>query len=175
MVIGISGILSISYVRDLGALGLHRALREIPGMKIYIIALVWMMVTVFFPFSAAHGANWMGALAQGFAVFFFIVGLTIPFDIRDKNFDQIGLQTLPQVFGTKRAKIVAFSALFLAYGIWVFVCPRFWLLFAVFWLLANLFVWYSGQGRHTLYYTFGIDGLIFLQGISLLLYTRFLP
>jgi 4-hydroxybenzoate polyprenyltransferase len=80
-------------------------LREIPGLKIFMIAFVWAAVTVLLPmiqsgqsFDAWHVA-WM--ITERF---FFIFAITIPFDIRDVEVDRIsGLKTIPIMAGLKRA------------------------------------------------------------------------
>ena len=46
-----------------------------------------------------------------FERFLFIFAITIPFDIRDVNYDAFHLSTIPQYFGINTAKWIAFFAL----------------------------------------------------------------
>ena len=47
------------------------------------------------------------------ARFLLIFAIIIPFDIRDLNFDNKELRTIPLVFGAVKARIIAISALFI--------------------------------------------------------------
>ncbi len=49
--------------------------------------------------------------------FLFIVSITIPFDIRDLNFDNKNLKTLPQVIGIQKSKVVGLFFLMLFLGL----------------------------------------------------------
>jgi 4-hydroxybenzoate polyprenyltransferase len=49
--------------------------------------------------------------------FFFIAAITIPFDIRDLNFDDKNLKTLPQVIGIQKSKVVGLFFLMLFLGL----------------------------------------------------------
>jgi len=88
-------------------------LRNIPQLKILIVALVWTIVTVVFPFHQLWGSNnfWI-ELGQRF---FLILALAIPFEIRDFEKDSIHLETIPQKRGVENAKLygVFFLIMFL--------------------------------------------------------------
>ena len=84
-------------------------LRELPGVKILFVALVWGFTTVLLPAIDA-GLSLLSA-----NVFFmltrrilFVYAITIPFDIRDKEDDLIeGIKTLPILIGNKKSKVFA--------------------------------------------------------------------
>lgn len=74
-------------------------LRSLGGLKIYIVAFVWAGFTVFFPVLDAHKPLnwdfWILFLQR----FLLVLVLIIPFEIRDLQWDDKALRTLPQVFG----------------------------------------------------------------------------
>jgi 4-hydroxybenzoate polyprenyltransferase len=91
--------------------GQRRALREVPLLKVFLIAGVWSLVTVGLPALLLHHpvAVVAGLLAQRFCL---VLALAIVFDIRDLSRDQAaGTQTFPVVLGQGRAKAVALAFL----------------------------------------------------------------
>ena len=83
-------------------------LRDLPGIKIFLIAFVWAFVTEGLP--ALLNGEPLYYLAL-FERFLFIFAITIPFDIRDVNYDAFHLSTIPQYFGINTAKWIALFAL----------------------------------------------------------------
>lgn len=86
-------------------------LRDIPGIKIFLIALVWSLVTVGL-LVREHGLLlttdvWL----LFFHRLFFIFAITIPFDIRDLKYDSLKLKTIPLVLGEEKARYLALGAL----------------------------------------------------------------
>lgn len=88
------------------------ALREVPLLKVFLIAGVWSAITVGLPALDRHHplAEAAGLLAQRFCL---VLALAIVFDIRDLSRDRAaGTRTFPVVLGLNGAKAVAL--LFLA-------------------------------------------------------------
>jgi len=80
-------------------------LRNRYGLKIFIIAFVWAGTTSLLPFfSYENRLNW-DLVVTFFQRFFWVIVLTLPFDIRDLLYDSKGLGTLPQRFGIGRTKV----------------------------------------------------------------------
>lgn len=92
-------------------------LRDIAGIKIVTIALVWALVTVLFPLLQEQLSfdknTWITFVQR----FLFVFAITIPFDIRDLQIDRKGMKTLPLFFGTQLAKYIGFTALFIFTGL----------------------------------------------------------
>lgn len=86
-------------------------LRDLPYLKSPLIALVWTIILIAFPWVNEYGFV-DSIFPEFFAYFYLIYGLTIPFDIRDLKYDQAIQKTMPQVVGKVRSKI--FSLLLLA-------------------------------------------------------------
>ena len=83
-------------------------LRDVPGLKIFLIAFVWSYVTEGLPALINGEPLYYLALLERFL---FIFAITIPFDIRDVNYDSSHLTTIPQYFGVNTAKLVALFAI----------------------------------------------------------------
>ncbi|QKG53986.1 hypothetical protein [Hymenobacter sp. BRD67] len=91
--------------------GRWRAIREVPLLKVFLIAGVWAAVTVGLPALALHRplASALGLLGQRFCL---VVALAIVFDIRDYSRDgAVALRTFPVLLGINGAKLVSLSFL----------------------------------------------------------------
>ncbi|MDB9755207.1 hypothetical protein OAB20_02820 [Winogradskyella sp.] len=83
----------------------QQKLRDIGGLKVYVIALVWMVTTVILPLIENDKSLNTDALITSMQRFCFIIVLMLPFEIRDLNYDSLKLSTIPQKIGVKRTKI----------------------------------------------------------------------
>lgn len=84
-------------------------LREIPGLKVFTIAVIWAFVTVFLPIIQS-GMQYNGWHVTWMVIerFLFITAITIPFDVRDMETDaRSGLKTLPLLMGRKNSLMLA--------------------------------------------------------------------
>lgn len=79
-------------------------IRDIPYIKIFLVAAVWSFVTVFLAF-LAEDPYWFPGLAEWSTAiqrFVFIFAITLPFDIRDLAHDQSsGLTTFANTLGVR--------------------------------------------------------------------------
>lgn len=139
-------------------------LRAFWFLKTQIVALVWTIFVLGIALINIYPhipPVKLALLAAG--VFFFILGLTIPFDIRDWEADKLdpNITTLPMVFGLRGTAVLSIIHLCLAFFSW--------LLYAYFALvLLPIFtfaIWriYRLKSESMEYeYTFFLDGLIIL-------------
>jgi len=83
-----------------------KSLRTLTGIKIVIVAVVWAGVTLIIPMvnenEILSRIVWMSFLQR--VIFVFV--LTLPFEIRDLQYDELALGTLPQKVGVKKTKII---------------------------------------------------------------------
>lgn len=98
----ILGVLSALYAVPL--LPRAKNLRNLAGLKIYIVAFVWAGFSVLLPVLDANMP-----LHWDFSVTFIqrmllVLVLILPFEIRDVQWDHKSLRTLPQVLGIKNTK-----------------------------------------------------------------------
>ena len=82
------------------------SLRNIGGIKLFLIAISFAGITVLFPLvqndMAINFDVWIVFIQR----FLFILLITLPFDIRDLNVDSQSLKTLPQTVGVKKTKMI---------------------------------------------------------------------
>lgn len=88
-------------------------LRNVYGVKIGVIALVWAGVTVGLPV-INHGFEddkVLQVVSEVVQRLLFVAVLILPFDIRDYRTDEPGLGTIPQLIGIKETRILGFVLL----------------------------------------------------------------
>ena len=90
----------------------EHSLRSKAGIKIFVIALCWVMVTVGLPY-LTKGCRYLPEVIIEMAQrFFFVVAITLPFEIRDLATDQSDLKTVPQSFGVRNTKFIGTVLMF---------------------------------------------------------------
>lgn len=152
-------------------------LRQIPFLKIFLIAFVWSLATTLLPiiesektFSHIHISVIL------LERFLFIFAITVPFDIRDMAADNSsGLKTLPLLIGEKKSIVLATSVLFLFVLIslvhYYFTHQLFlFLAFAVSCVTTLIFLNNENIKKLQLYYYGILDGTILLQGLLALVF-----
>ena len=103
------GIISLAYAVPLFKVDDKRiGMRQIPGLKVFYIALVWSLSSVGLPVIElfANGAviEWYDANYLGLVKIVFLVLVTLPFDIRDFEQDSLyQLKTVPILLGKEKA------------------------------------------------------------------------
>lgn len=166
------GILSLIYNVPL----VHRAenvirLREMPYLKIFLISVIWAVVTVMVPakdsgidvFSSETGIIFLRRAL-------FIFALAIPFDIRDARKDSLRqLKTLPVMLGEKKSKLFALIALAIYCMIDVIHyfsvthIPQIGIAFLLSAFTLALLVVISSPSRSKYYFHILLDGTMILQ------------
>lgn len=145
--------------------GRPRALREVPLLKGFLIAVVWTAVTVGLPMLLLRQpvAAAAGLLGQRFCL---IMVITIVFDIRDYGRDRrAGTRTFPGVLGVAAAKWLAlgFLAVSVALGLARGVSPVAVLLPG---LLSAGVVRAAEESRGDYFYALLTDGLLVVQALA---------
>lgn len=154
----------------------RKRLRDVSYLKIFVIAGVWAFVTVTFPLKA-FAKEWYSC--DTFMIvekIFFILAITIPFDIRDMAFDATtGVKTIPLSIGQQKSKWLAYSLLTLSFITALFIYMMsvytFNTLIAIGISLAiSAFVIHqTNNKRGDYFYYFLVDGLLLLQTALVLL------
>ena len=144
--------------------GRPRALREVPLLKIFLIAGVWSAITVGLPALALHRplAEAVGLLAQRFCL---VLALAIVFDIRDLSRDRAaGTRTFPVVLGQAGAKAVAlaFLAAAMLLGFERGVAPLGLLLTG---LAAATVILLADERRSDYFFAFLADGVLLVPAV----------
>ena len=159
VVLALSAVFTVIYI------GFERFnLRAFWFLKTQIVALVWtlfiMGIALINIYQHIPPVK-LALLSAG--IFFFILGLTIPFDIRDWEADKLDpkITTLPMVFGLRGTVVLSIIHLCLAFVSWLLYAYFAIVLLPVF----TIAVWriYRLKSESKEYeYTFLLDGLIVL-------------
>lgn len=153
------------------------AVRDIPGAKIFLIALVWTGVTWVLPLQES-GIEWS---SEHYLIiwerFIFILAITIPFDIRDLKYDSVSMKTIPQLIGFSRAKGLAILLAIVSAGIHGYI--EFFLrsersfgqhiIVPIFYISVALLIARMRHDSRDSYYTGILDGTMLILGLILML------
>ena len=169
-------VLSFAYGLPLFALGDSKfGLRNIPGLKIFLITLVWTMSCVLLPILEAQARQMVTLSLYDTTIFMakeflFIGALAIPFDIRDIFEDkQSGLKTIAVAWGEKNAYffcealLLGYIALLLFFRVDGFGADFWALIVSV--VIAGWLILRSKWEKNEYYYFFLLDGILILQYI----------
>ncbi|MCH7524099.1 MAG: hypothetical protein IIC74_03565 [Bacteroidetes bacterium] len=138
------------------------SLRRIKGLKIYIIALVWVGVTVFIPLINNNFRINFDVVITAFQRFLFIMVLMFPFEIRDMQFDNLKLSTIPQKIGIKRTKIIGLLFLVGFFFLEFFkdeINSKSVTVLILISVITLLFLVFSEETRAKYYSSFWVEGL----------------
>lgn len=172
LVLALEGSLALLYIaRIVPSKKTPLTLRELPGTKIFWIAASWAVVGALLPAAQLghfpDGLYWM-VLEKAL----FIVAITIPFDVRDLQYDSPKMRTLPQILGANRACNLALVLLLLcglaqAAAVNVGLYPVAYGASTMATLpVAAWLVHRSRKEQTELFFTAGIDGQIALQAAA---------
>ena len=137
-------------------------LKDVPGLKVILIAVVWAGATGWLPAIETLEDPWNARVAQMVgARALFIVGITLPFDIRDMDRDaRSGIATIPLWLGVDWTRRIAVGCI-VAFG---FVSASQTPLVVSAVVTAGV-VFAADRGRGELYYVAGLDGMMALQWV----------
>ncbi|WP_428328462.1 UbiA family prenyltransferase [Mucilaginibacter sp.] len=176
-------VISFCYSLPLFTVGDQKfGLRNIPGLKHFMITLVWTMSTVLLPVLEAQHLHLTNVSLRDTTIliakrFLLIAALAIPFDIRDLFEDRkSGLKTVPVVWGEKNAYLFC-QVLLIGYVVLLFLFRNggFNASFFALTLTAVLTGWLifrSKWEKNEYYYFFFMDGILILQYFMLLLFNK---
>ena len=93
------------------------SLRNIAGLKLFLIAISWAGITVLFPliqnYMSIQTNQWITFIQR----FLLVIVITLPFDIRDLDYDNHQLKTIPQQIGIQKTKVIGILLLVLFFFI----------------------------------------------------------
>ena len=163
--------LSLGYV--LPILGNGRRLRDIPYLKIFLIAIVWSVITVGLPFLELNNniptAHFL-CLCMGRSCFIF--ALCIPFDIRDMDWDsRTNVKTIPLSIGVEKAKMLAILALIVSLSMnylgknTIVASPIHDFKIISVYAITAFMILKTHKNRSDYFFYGGVDGMILLQSL----------
>jgi 4-hydroxybenzoate polyprenyltransferase len=176
-------ILSFCYGLPLFTVGEQKfGLRNIPGLKLFMITLVWTMSCVLLPILEAQALHLASISLRDTTIliakrFLFIAALAIPFDIRDLFEDkQLGLKTIAVAWGEKNAYLFC-QVLLAGYVVLLFLFRNtgfstdFWAL-TLSVILTGWLIFRSKWEKNEYYYFFYLDGVLILQYVVVIGFSK---
>jgi 4-hydroxybenzoate polyprenyltransferase len=160
-------------------------LRDIPGIKVFLISAVLGLTTVLLPvlsMSRPDGSLFSPAV---FILFlrrvFFVFAITIPFDIRDIEYDRRNnTKTLPVLLGESRSKQLAILALaaFALLAVYQYLEMKntkleYMLALLLSAVISGWTILKSRRNQQDLFYSLYLEGMMFLQCFLVIGASRF--
>ncbi len=167
-------VVTVLYLIPLSAT--KRNIRSLSGVKIFIVALVWMASTVFLPIINANFPVNFDVVIEAIQRFLFVIIIMIPFEIRDLKDDALHLKTIPQLLGIKYTKIVGLLLLILFYFIEFFksvINSSNLIVLGVISIITGAFIVFSRENQGKYYSGFWVESLPILWWVFLLLFRGF--
>ncbi|MAW93908.1 MULTISPECIES: hypothetical protein [unclassified Leeuwenhoekiella] len=152
----------------------RKNLRHIPSLKVFIIAVVWAGVTAYLPALCAVRFD-MATVLVILQRVLLILALMIPFEIRDLKYDALTLNTLPQVLGIKKTKLLGLALLmgFVVLELFLPENENGAILISCFLALITAFSILKASTRQSKYYaSFFVEGIPVLWWLLLLTFSQ---
>jgi hypothetical protein len=160
------GIFVLFYAQ---VLSIFKGIRSVPIIKNLITALVWSYAVLVVPIILNYPLSSLLEVLYDFkielfALFLFIFGVSIPFDIRDVKQDQGKIKTMVGIMGKTASKWLAFGC-FVVSGFLAFELE--WYTFQVSIILALVLLWFTHTQRSEWFFSLLWDGILVSFGIGL--------
>src|SRR5690606_35154402 len=107
--IGIAVLLALTGLYAIPLLPHAKNSRGLGGLKIFVVALVWAGTTVVLPVVSAYKSVDLDVWIEAAQRFILVLLLMVPFEIRDLEYDDPELRTLPQRYGIFNTKIMGWA------------------------------------------------------------------
>lgn len=165
-------VLAMSYNSPILKIGSHRfGLRNMPGAKLFIIAIVWACSCVWIPIMELRSDGLIISTLDTFLLvskrFLFVMAITLPFDIRDLYQDRsFHLKTIPVLIGKKNSMRLC-QILLITYTLFLFIfadtISNEIITLALIAILTNFLIFNTSLKKNEYYYFLLLDGTLLLQ------------
>ncbi len=170
----LGGALSIAYILPINR---DHRIRDIPGLKIFLISMAWATTTVLLPWAESTApADWIVVGWHFLSRALFIFAITLPFDLRDLQSDeQHDTLTLPLLLGWPACLRLGLLALASSLIIDIFLGIRTsveWVPLvgnAVTLLVSGILLFQTHRNRPEHFFGLVIDGVMYLPWLTTLL------
>lgn len=148
----------------------YKTLREIPFLKVIIIAIIWTVVSGYYPFlenkfSSGYDFKFYFEIFERFT---WVIVLMVPFEIRDYKFDKNSLKTMATALGIVKLKVAGMLVISI-----IVVC-RVWvdsIEFNAFYVIVYfsffLSIIGSKENQNTYYASFWVEALPMIWLVAL--------
>jgi len=168
----LAGLITALYAVPLIPGGVN--LRSYGVLKVLLVALVWTILSVWSPLWGLNQvANWDVGV-ESFQRILWVFLLMLPFEIRDLKTDPPQMKSIPQRFGLRATRSIAWgiAVLFaLATGMKDTMAAGEYEVKTVVALLMGLSITFAGEKQHRYYAAFWVEGIPLLA-LALLLWFR---
>jgi len=140
----------------------NQNLRQISGLKVYVIGFVWSAVTVLLPLIDNEKQLDLDVFITALQRFIYVLVLMIPFEVRDLRYDSLKLSTIPQRIGVKKTKFIGVTLLLLFFFLEYFkdeISGKSVLIITIVMFVTLLFVVFSKENQRKYYSGFWVEGL----------------
>ena len=163
----ISALYAYPFIRN------ERGLRDLKYIKIFLIAIIWTGTATLSLVEYGLYPNSEFLIFFILEKLFFVIAITIPFDIRDIHYDPKTTQTIPQVIGINRSIILA-NCLLIAHVVlsYQIYSNDVVIAYIINGVIAGILITGSLKKRPELYFTGIIDAIPVIQLILLMLYAK---
>lgn len=169
--LAIIGLFTFFYVWKVPIL--KRNLRSIPGLKIFILGLTWVLACQILPYMAfSTKPIHITSISYFLSSFLFIFSISIPFDIRDVEVDDQKMKTFPQILGVRKAKIVAIIFLILSFGLVTIMTQKVEMGLIISTIITSIVVIYSEKSLKEMYFSGLVDGMLILQFVFIYFFQK---
>ncbi len=156
-------------------------LRKNPWFKLIILAVVWTMVTAVVPILLCYSDPFTtNNLTHILVRFVFMIGICIPFDIRDLEIDKAeNVFTFSQKFGEKKTRYIAFcftivySILILIEYVFGMILLNVFIALIITAIINSIVVFMSNAKRNEYFFVFLLDGTMVFQGVIFIAFQLF--
>ena len=149
----------------------NKNIRDIPYVKLYVLGVTWVLATCVLPYYLFGNQHWIWndwVILLGSLLF--MIGIIIPFDMRDVEVDHPSHKTIPQLLGLKKARNLTLVLWILGHLCWAIgakVLEVNILIHAVFGVIV---LWNCHQPKTELYFSGGVDVLLITVYLSISLF-----
>jgi 4-hydroxybenzoate polyprenyltransferase len=147
-------------------------IREIPYLKIFLVAFVWTFVTGYIPLlQSGYSFGKSNISIISLERFIFVFAIAVPFDIRDSETDaEAGLKTIPLLFSNNTSYLISYISLmiFLTVSYLHYFSENFVFVFLALAIsVSTTFIFLKNKAIRKLpyYYNGILDGALLLQGL----------
>jgi hypothetical protein len=157
--------------------GFSNNLRNLSGIKIYIVSLSWTIVSVFLPYFNSHYFQLNHLLLIFYVQYTFVFVSTLPFEIRDCKLDPPSLLTLPQQIGINKTKSLGVILLMISFIVLLILHSNIQFLYSTFitqlvlvFLLVN-----SSINQNKYYASFIVESIPIIWWLLIKLFVLLIP
>lgn len=148
-------------------------LRNLAGVKIYIVSFCWAGVTLLIPLLNANIPIEFDVFFKFLQRFVLTLILILIFEINDLKYDDLRLKTVPQTIGVKKTKVVVYLLLLLFYILEFFKANQFpnqWIVNLILVFTTSMFCFFASERKSKYYTLFWVESIpIFWYLLILLL------